>query len=118
MTRQFTTWTHAEISKLRAMHARGSTKEQIADALGRPLAGVDSKARSLALYWRKDKSAGWRTSDAELLQQAKRLIPPSTRHGSLTAFIMGDPPPGRSALDQKRGNGSSFSGDMGGRDVA
>lgn len=102
MSRQFTTWTHTEISKLRAMHASGWTKEQIAEALGRPLAGVDTKARSLALYWRKDKSAGWRTSDAELLEQAKKLIPPSARHASFTAFIMGDPPPGRSALDQKR----------------
>jgi hypothetical protein len=83
-------WTDAETATLTRLRADGKTASEIAAVLGRSVQAVSSK-----------------TSDTpRLVAEVAPLPAPSihicsTRSEFVTATLMGDPPTGRSALDQR-----------------
>ena len=89
-------WSEGEVAKLQAMLANGEDLEAIADATGRTRQSVENKMRDLGLAPR-----AW--GGARVVAEAKHLIPPRPVYRSLTSVMMGDPPVGRSALDQRSG---------------
>ncbi len=88
-------WTEAEEQQLMDMRAQGRSYRDCAKALKRSLCSAQEKGYRLGLnYEFKEHSAGAH-------REAQALIPRIDRSKmSLTALMLGDPPPGRSALDQ------------------
>lgn len=84
-------WTDEEIQTLKAMIGWKATIEMMCEALSRSKDSIVAKATQLGLVAiQRQKSTG------------KNLIQvPFRNTQSLTAFLLGDPPPGRSALDMR-----------------
>lgn len=82
-----TKWTEDELNRLVAMLKDDCGIEDIAAALGRSETSVKARAYSMTALWSAERPV-------------QRV--PAALHTNLTSFIMGDPVPGRSALDQKR----------------
>jgi hypothetical protein len=83
-------WTDTEVSQLEALRAKGMSYTEIAKVLGRTMWSVQSKGSNLGL-----------TNPVSEFEAAQALVPQVDRSKmSLTALMLGDPPPGRSALDQ------------------
>jgi len=80
-------WTAAEIATLRRIWGT-MTPGEMARCIGRSRAAVTGKAHDLGLFRKQDPAP----------KQAARVLPlPATT----TALLMGDPLPGRSALDRR-----------------
>jgi hypothetical protein len=112
-----TDWSEHEIAKLRTMWDSAMTITQIAGALGRSRNGVIGKVRRIDLPMRKP----WQAKDPAR-RKTDIVIPKEARHTSKSAAsvaempspvndtrsgfarLMGDPLPGRSALDKMRAN--------------
>lgn len=92
-------WTEREIAKLQRMASDGLTYRGAAIALGTHTEmSVRGKARDLGIQFRSRHTA----SDPRLSGPIPKPVEPRNT-STLTAFIMGDPIPGRSALEQKMG---------------
>jgi hypothetical protein len=103
-------WRKDEVDEMVAMARNGQPFRAIADHLQRPISGVRLKfkeyARSLTPSSRK---ALWAERDENLqlpiaglasaAQLADRAAREATTPSSITAALLGDPLPGRSALD-------------------
>ncbi len=85
-------WTEAEVAILIEMKRRGHSISEIAGELGRGENSVANRASSLRSTI---------VDGAGIVFRA----PTTFVHTNLTAKIMGDPPPGRSALDQRTAMG-------------
>ncbi len=85
-------WTADEEATLVTLRKSGMPMAEIAKQLGRSFDSVASKGNNLRHL---------------IEDQTARVIPVRTWRGSrgetMTAMIMGDPPSGRSALDQRAG---------------
>ena len=80
-------WTAAEIATLRRIWGT-MTPNEMAQQIGRSRSAVTGKAHDLGLFRKQDPAP----------KQAARVLPlPATT----TALLMGDPLPGRSALDRR-----------------
>lgn len=93
-------WTLEEEAKLRRLVGEGKTAREAGEALRRPTEGVRAKGERMGLTF---ASGLGRTQP--LRSPVKSDEPPPgapPRYSSLTALMFGDPPVGRSALDQKR----------------
>lgn len=91
-------WTEQEIAMLRRMAKDGLTWRGAAAILGtHPEQGVRQKAIDLAIEFKHRHTA----SDPRLSGPIPKPVEPRNT-STLTAFIMGDPIPGRSALEQKQ----------------
>lgn len=93
-------WTAEEVNKLRDCAARNLTPTQTAEVVGRSAAACLGKAATLELSLAKESRL--RRCNREVEETLQAAIPPAPRYASRTAMIFGDPPIGRSALDQKR----------------
>lgn len=82
-------WSEDDVAELKRLVALGKTTDQIATATGRTAAAVMTKKTML-----RAKAA--RVEPPEAIKW--RPIP---QHTNLTAMLMGDPVPGRSALDRR-----------------
>lgn len=94
-------WTEEDEAVLRRMHAEGATAAEIGLALNRHREVVRVKARYLGLAL---KARPLRTAEERPAPRVRPSgpTPPVVHYSSITARVFGDPPPGRSALDQKR----------------
>lgn len=93
-------WTKAEIEKLKAMCAAGYTYVAAAQELGRTKDSIHGKARNMGLVFAK-AAPGVRPGKPST-PAPEPILPAVPRYRSFTAALFGDPPIGRSALDQKR----------------
>jgi hypothetical protein len=92
-------WTLDEEALLRRLASEGNTAREAGDAFGRATEGVRSKGERLGLTF-----ASGRGRTHAVVAPVKEALPtplPNPRYSSRTAMIFGDPPIGRSALDQK-----------------
>jgi hypothetical protein len=87
-------WTEEEIAILIDMKRRGHSIPEIASELGRGENSVANRASSLRSTIVDGAGIVFRPPQAFV-------------HADLTAKIMGDPPPGRSALDQRAQAGAA-----------
>ncbi len=85
-------WTDAETAILTRMRADGRQVSEIAAVLGRSIPAVSSKTSDQPRLG---------TDDAPAPAPSIRIC--STRAEYVTATLLGDPPAGRSALDQRAG---------------
>jgi hypothetical protein len=129
MSREYTRWTFVEITRLRKMLEEGKSREHIASILGMSVQRVSErikqentspeqkrakyerakalreknkteKPRRLVSHPRYDAVLPHGRPTAEMLEKAHlRSIAPR----SLSATLLGDPPVGYSALDQRQG---------------
>jgi len=93
-------WTLDEEAMLRRLAAEGKTAREAGEALGRATEGVRAKGERMGLTF-----ASGRGRNHPIAAPVKEVDPapvPNPRYSSRTAMIFGDPPIGRSALDQKR----------------
>jgi len=95
-----TRWTADEVKILRDFCERNSTARQAAEVLDRPVTAIQGKAAALGLALVKEPHI--RRSKRDFEEAVRAEIPPAPRYASRTAMMFGDPPIGRSALDQKR----------------
>ncbi|WP_375597590.1 hypothetical protein [Devosia sp. Naph2] len=95
-----TRWTADEISKLKECCERDLTPKQAAEIVGRPSTACLGKAATLGLSLAKESRI--RRTKRDFEESVRAEIPPAPRYASRTAMMFGDPPIGRSALDQKR----------------
>lgn len=82
-------WTDAETEILTSMRQDGKSNGEIAQRLRRSKAAVQSKTSNLSLY----------IAPVPAPAPTARIC--ATRAQFVTATLMGDPPSGRSALDQR-----------------
>lgn len=94
-----TQWTEDDIAVLRAQARVGKTVKQIGSIIGRHPETVRSKAKLLGIQL---SFAARRHPKEPTVVVVRPPMPTPKPHTSLTALVMGDPLPGRSALDQKR----------------
>ncbi len=100
------TWTEEQLATLREMSARGCKPRQISEALGgaRTPGAITAKLyganKKRSPHAERPQAAGLRTTPWELEQQ-QRLKLARAAQPALSA-LMGDPPPGFSALDRWR----------------
>lgn len=95
-------WSPEEEQMLRKCISEGMKAKQVASLLpGRTVGAVGDKARSMGCRFgtRNELGREWVIADREPMPA--RVASRSTV--SLTAFVCGDPAPGRSALDQRQG---------------
>lgn len=92
-------FTEIEIAKMRQCHAEGMTAVEAAKCINRLPNSVLVKGRQLGIVFAKVS----RAKPSETVSIVKHIMPKYIRPASLTGWLMGDPPIGRSALDQKRG---------------
>lgn len=90
-------WSEAEAHELKRMLRHGATTKDIAETLGRTIKSVEHR---IAL---EQVQAEQCLKGAKALRNAAHLIPKPFVHQSFISRLCGDPAPGRSALDQKRG---------------
>lgn len=83
-------WTETEIELLTEMRQDGKTNKEMAKALRRSEASVSSQTSNIV------------TRNEVIPAPAPTVRKCSTRAEFVTASLMGDPPSGRSALDQRR----------------
>lgn len=88
-------WTEQEVGQLHLMVGKGLEVDQICEALDRTERSIHAKMRDQGLLLFRAHSG------AQEVAKTRHLIPPRAVHPNLTAAIMGDPLPGRSALDQR-----------------
>lgn len=94
-------WSDNEVEKLQQLARQGLNVQEISKALGtKTPVQVRHKTDRLRIKLAPVKAAN--RSEAEMLRTANRV--PPARYASRTAMMLGDPPLGRSALDQ-RGQG-------------
>lgn len=93
-------WTKAEEAQMVAFSKGGYTYRMAAEELGRSVGAVQGKAAAMDLSFRHEPRA--RKSQQEIAERLHVPRPPIPQYASLTAMAFGDPPIGRSALDQKR----------------
>lgn len=93
-------WTTAEESQMVAFSKGGYTYRMAAEELSRSVGAVQGKAAAMELKFRHEPRA--RKYAKESAESLNVQRPPIPQYASLTAMIFGDPPVGRSALDQKR----------------
>ncbi len=89
-------WTEEQLKVLISAASNGLTVSQMAKLVDRHPETVRSKAKKLGLIVTPAKRPPVETV------AAPQKLPAYVRPKSFTAWIMGDPLPGRSALDQKR----------------
>ena len=94
-------WTIAEEEAIRRFVARQFTCAQAAAELKRNVESTRSKAEAMGLKFKSGRIG--RVSHAQVTSDPKFVRPEPPRYASRMAMILGDPPIGRSALDQKRG---------------
>lgn len=94
-------WTDDEVSRLIEMKRSGTDKRDIAAELGRTVESCANKLSSIVSLIK--------------VPEPMEAAEPVVRHKSFTAFVMGDPLPGRSALDQRRAGGMTSTSDIGER---
>jgi hypothetical protein len=95
-------WSDGEVETLQQLARQGLNLQEISKALGtKTPVQVRHKTDRLRIKLTPVKAAVSR-SEAEMLRTANRV--PPARYASRTAMMLGDPPLGRSALDQ-RGQG-------------
>lgn len=88
-------WTEAEAQQLKKMRRDGMSYPAIARAMNRTTSSVEGKGNNLGL------GTEFRELGARAYRDTQALIPRVDRSKmSMTALMLGDPPPGRSALDQ------------------
>lgn len=92
-------WTAWEEDKVRHLVAVGATARDAGEALGREPETVRRKAIAMGLTFARSTAA--RQSVVPKVD-ATPPIPEIPRYSSRMAMMLGDPPIGRSALDQKR----------------
>lgn len=88
--REFRKWTADEVETLKTMLDAGARYAAIAKVLGRTEGSVSRKACD----------AGLVIPEPSVRAVIPKPVTPRNT-STLTAFILGDPPPGRSALDQR-----------------
>lgn len=93
-------WSEAEIAMLRRLHGDGATVAQAAMELDRGLEATRSKAKTIGLIFANGRIG--RVSVRTVIEKQEYIALPPARYASRTAMMFGDPPLGRSALDQKR----------------
>ncbi|WEK05751.1 MAG: hypothetical protein P0Y65_05710 [Candidatus Devosia phytovorans] len=89
-------WTEADCLQLEKLIKEGLSYDEISEIIGRSPLSVAGKANNMGLAKFKGGEG------AKAFEAAKSLIPTVSVHQSTFARWMGDPPPGRSALDQRR----------------
>lgn len=89
-------WTPEETAQAIEMRRAGQTLRQIARALKRGPCGVDEKLRRVGLG---PPPRGYSVPPEVLERREREALAPRTIHH----MLLGDPLPGRSALDRKRG---------------
>ena len=94
-----TKWTASEEHRLRNLVAEGKTAREAGEALGRHPEVVRRKAMAMGLRLTLGR-AGQREKAPQVEPKATITIE-VPRYSSRTAMMFGDPPIGRSALDQK-----------------
>lgn len=95
-------WTPSDLTTLKGLLAKRHSTTEIAAIMGRSVHAVGAKRHAVL------RAAGEASAQQETLRTAQALaerdhrlsLPPR----SLTAAMMGDPEPGRSALDQRGGH--------------
>jgi hypothetical protein len=92
-------WTAELWARAQAMRAAGDAYRVIGEAIGMPQHQV--VWRFYAERAREKKASQESTSNSEVLEERARRSAAMDRR-SMTATFFGDPPPGYSALDQKR----------------
>lgn len=104
MVRDYNVWSADEDARLLLL--RDDQKLPFRDIdrdLGRSLESSSARYRTLRGLRKTDKKMGRRTERAIVEEATRQRHDASAReHVSLTAILLGDPLPGRSALDQKR----------------
>ncbi len=90
-------WGEDEFDTLLLMVSRGEDPTAIAKALGRSRQSILSKMYAEGMS--QNRSTGGKGE----VEAVKHLVAPRPVYTSLTAAMMGDPPLGRSALDQRGG---------------
>lgn len=101
-------WGKDEKTRLWQMREAGVSFEAIADALQRSVKSVESKHTQVRLAHLNRGTRG-RPTDVDY-RMAERNARPEYSVGyapTLSQTLFGDPPPGRSALDQRRAGGRS-----------
>lgn len=81
------TWAPEELDRLMTLRSSGTSIDDISEILGRTREAVINRLASLTSLMPK------RVAEPERV--------PLFIHSNLTARVCGDPPPGRSALDQR-----------------
>lgn len=94
-------WTLAEEDQVRELVAAGTTASEAAKRLKRGMEAVRGKVANMGLKFAPGHRG--RTSEAHAREAADFIRPAPARYASRTAMIFGDPPIGRSALDQRGG---------------
>lgn len=88
-------WTEAEIQQLKDMRAKGMTYVDISKQIKRSVCSAQRMGSMLGL------TREFSDQSAAAHRDAQTLVPAVDRSKmSITALMLGDPPPGRSALDQ------------------
>lgn len=94
-------WTMAEEDQVRELVAAGATASEAAKRLKRGMEAVRGKAANMGLKFASGRKG--RPSEADIREKEDFIRPAPARYASRTAMIFGDPPIGRSALDQRGG---------------
>lgn len=109
------TWTAVQEQEFLAEYVTGASWTQMAEKLNRGASGLQSRWHRIAAALEPDKAVALRKQRAAAVElrlyphlkvaSVQRVSPPLVvslpQPLSLTAAIMGDPLPGRSALDRK-----------------
>lgn len=114
-------WTEKRIAQARAMAADGCNAREIGEAIGtsrcaviganrRYKIGLPGQSEGVRRQLARDPmirlriSAGVRRAGRQVRREPEPVRPVGAcqLHASTTAYLMGDPPPGRSALDARR----------------
>lgn len=102
MNRAFSTWAADELERLKELNQMGVYQRDAAEDLGRSVNAIQQQSKRLGLSWKPRPAERRPMASSEAREPA--IFVPTFIHSNLTARLCGDPPPGRSALDQ-RGQG-------------
>lgn len=94
-------WQSWEIDDLMMMHAKRLGTHRMAQALNRSRGAVIAQLDIQRYRQRVEEIAAERVDPAALMQREIRHA--ASCRQDLTGLVMGDPPPGFSALDKQRG---------------
>jgi len=94
-------FTTDEINLIRECCDKGMTCKESSELLGRPVESLRSLMPRLGLKFKTATNAGRKAVEV-IAQDANAFRLPPAKYASRTAMFFGDPPIGRSALDQKQ----------------
>jgi hypothetical protein len=94
-------FTTDEINLIRECCIKGMTCKETGELLGRPVESLRSLMPRLGLKFKTASNAGRKAVEV-FAEDANAFRLPPAKYASRTAMFFGDPPIGRSALDQRQ----------------